>query len=160
MKWQISGKMCENIYKDIWYGQKMRKELAEGKTENEAERLAKEYVEKKLYWQKRNIDKAVINEQKRLKNLETRRKNKEIENKSIEYEKREQALQHKSYRILQTQTADKATIKQTIDEIDKFLNEKTAFFENEGKKFAWRNKSYWLPKNRDELKKIYNKGAL
>ena len=124
----------ENVYKDIWYGQKMRKELAEGKTESEAERLAKEYVEKNLNWQKSKIDKAVKNEQKRLKNLETRRKNKEIENKAFEYITKTKELQSKSFNMLQTQTADKKTIKQMIDEIDNFLNEKAAFFENEGKK--------------------------
>lgn len=124
----------ENVYKDIWYGQKMGKELAEGKTESEAERLAKEYVEEKLNWQKSIIDKAVKNEQKRLKNLETRRKNKEIENKAFEYITRIKELQNKSFNMLQTQTADKIAIKQMIDEIDNFLNEKTAFFENEGKK--------------------------
>ena len=151
----------ENVYKDIWYGQKMRKELAEGKTESEAERLAKEYVEKNLNWQKSKIDKAVKNEQKRLKNLETRRKNKEIENKAFEYITRTKKLQSKSFNMLQTQTADKIAIKQMIDEIDNFLNEKTAFFENEGKKEAWREyKLSWLQKNRDELEKAMREKAI
>ncbi len=137
----------------------MGKELAEGKTESEAERLAKEYVEEKLNWQKSIIDKAVKNEQKRLKNLETRRKNKEIENKAFEYITRTKELQNKSFNMLQTQTADKKTIKQMIDEIDNFLNEKTAFFENEGKKEAWRDRFSWLPKNRDELEKLIDESA-
>lgn len=34
-----------------------------------------------------------------------------------------------------------------------FLKEKAAFFENEGKKEAWRDGISWLPKFRDELEK-------
>lgn len=128
----------ENVYKAIWYGQKMRRGLADGLTQSEAEKLAKEYTEKELNRQKQIMEKEIKNAQKRLKSLETRRKNKEIENKAIEYREKAKQLQYKSYRIASNiDTADKATIKQMIDEIDNFLNESNIFFEKEGQKWKW-----------------------